>query len=94
VAIVGEGGDYPVHLSDGMIRTGLTLHGIWHWNLADAPDMMKMISEVGDQLDIMITHRFPLSEIEDAWKLQLTGQCGKVILHPSHTTNNTGKDTR
>jgi L-iditol 2-dehydrogenase len=82
IAIVGEGGDYPVHLSDGMIRTGLTLHGIWHWNLADAPDMMKMISEVGDQLDIMITHRFPLSEIEDAWKLQLTGQCGKVILHP------------
>ncbi|MBI1336532.1 MAG: zinc-binding dehydrogenase [Phycisphaera sp.] len=82
IAIVGEGGDYPLPISDGMIRTGLTLHGIWHWNLADAPDMMNMISRVGDKLDTLITHHYPLDKIEDAWKLQLTGRCGKVILHP------------
>ena len=82
VGIVGEGGEYPVPISDGMIRTGLTLHGIWHWNLGDAPDMMRMIGRVGDKLDILITHRFPLDQIEEAWKLQLSGQCGKVILQP------------
>jgi threonine dehydrogenase-like Zn-dependent dehydrogenase len=82
VAIIGEGAEYPLHISDGMIRTGLTLHGIWHWNLGDAPDMMKMISRVGDKLDTMITHRFRLDQIEEAWKLQMTGQCGKVVLHP------------
>jgi threonine dehydrogenase-like Zn-dependent dehydrogenase len=82
VAIIGEGGDYPLPISDGMIRTGLTLHGIWHWNLANAPEMMRMIDGVGEKLDTMITHHFPLDEIEDAWKLQLTGQCGKVVLHP------------
>ena len=62
------------------IRNGLTLHGIWHWNLGDADDMMRMISRVGEKLDSMITHRFPLAQIEDAWKLQMTGQCGKVVL--------------
>ncbi len=82
VAIVGEGGEYPLPISDGMIRTGLTLHGIWHWNLGDAPDMMRMIGRTGDKLDTMITHRFALDEIEDAWKLQMTGQCGKVIIKP------------
>ena len=82
VAIVGEGGEYPLPISDGMIRTGLTLHGIWHWNLADAPDMMKMISRVGDKLDTMITHSFGLDKIEEAWKLQMTGQCGKVMIRP------------
>ena len=65
-----------------MIRTGLTLHGIWHWNLGDAPDMLNLISRVSDKLDIMITHRFPIDQIEDAWKLQMNGQCGKVVIHP------------
>ena len=63
-------------------RTGLTLHGIWHWNLADAPDMMRMIGRVGEKLDVAITHRFALDRIEEAWKLQMTGQCGKVIIKP------------
>ena len=44
--------------------------------------MLKMISEVGPSLDKMITHHFPLSEIEKAWQLQMTGECGKVIVHP------------
>jgi L-iditol 2-dehydrogenase len=83
VAIVGEGGDYPLSISDGMIRNGLALHGIWHWNLGAAPDMLQMIARVGDQLDIMITHRFPLGQIVDAWQLQMTGQCGKVIVSPT-----------
>jgi len=82
-AFVGESGDYTIQVSDGMIRNGLTLHGIWHWPLGDAPDMLKMISEVGDKLDTVITHHFPMTKIEDAWKLQMTGQCGKVIVHPN-----------
>ncbi len=82
VAIVGEGGEYPLHISDGLIRTGLQLHGIWHWNLADAPDMMRMIGRVGGKLDTVITHHFPLDQIEKAWQLQMTGQCGKVIINP------------
>ena len=66
-----------------MIRPGLTLQGIWRSNLGNAPEMMQMISSVGEKLDTMITHRFPLVQIVDAWKLQLTGQCGKVVLQPS-----------
>ena len=58
-AFVGESGGYTIEVSDGMIRNGLHLHGIWHWSLADAPDMLKMISEVGDSLDKLITHHFP-----------------------------------
>ncbi len=81
-AFVGESGGYTIEVSDGMIRNGLHLHGIWHWSLADAPDMLKMISEVGASLDKLITHHFPLSQIEDAWRLQMSGTCGKVMVHP------------
>ena len=65
-----------------MIRKGLQLIGSWHFNMADSPRMMKMISEVGDQLDKLITHRFAIDDIQKAWETQLSGQCGKVILQP------------
>jgi L-iditol 2-dehydrogenase len=82
LAFIGESGDFPIAISDQMIRKGLNLHGIWHWNLHEADAMLKMISEVGPSLDLMITHRFPFSEIEKAWELQITGASGKVIIHP------------
>lgn len=88
VAFVGEcGDDTPIQISNDMIRKGLTLVGSWHFNLADSPRMMAMIGEVGGQLDKLITHRFPLGDIQTAWETQLSGQCGKVILQPWEGAN-------
>ena len=67
VAFVGEcSADTPVQISNDMIRKGLRLIGSWHFNMADSPRMMAMISEVGEQLDKLITHRFPLADIQTA----------------------------
>ena len=83
VAFVGEcSDDTPLRISPDMIRKGLTLYGSWHFNLADTPRMMNMISDIGDQLDKLITHRFPLTDIQRAWETQLSGLCGKAILQP------------
>ena len=82
VSFVGEGGALEIYISRDMIRKGLRLLGSWHWNLADTPLMMKLIHEAGDRLDTQITHTFPMSRVTDAWELQLTGNCGKVLLDP------------
>ncbi len=82
IAFVAEAGDFTVHISDDLLRKGLLVHGIWHWNLADAPLMMQVIRHSKHLLDRMITHRFPLNRVQEAWELQLTGNCGKVILYP------------
>jgi L-iditol 2-dehydrogenase len=82
VAFVGEGAELAVHVSGDTIRKGLTMHGCWHYNLADAPRIMQMIRQCGDLLDRQITHTFPLKKVQEAWELQLTGECGKVILKP------------
>ncbi|MCY3575621.1 MAG: zinc-binding dehydrogenase [Chloroflexi bacterium] len=83
VAFVGEcGDDTPLRISDDMIRKGLRLLGSWHYNLADAPRLLRMIGDVGAQLDKLITHRFGIMDIQSAWETQLSGQCGKVILRP------------
>ena len=83
VAFVGEcGDDTPLRISQDMIRKGLTLIGSWHFNMADTPRMMRMIGEVGEQLDKLITHRFSIDDIQTAWETQLSGLCGKVLLQP------------
>ncbi|MBT4823401.1 MAG: zinc-binding dehydrogenase, partial [Lentisphaerae bacterium] len=82
VAFVAESGDLNVHISNDMIRKGITLHGIWHWNLADTPLMWDTVRRAAPLLDKQITHTFPMSRVKEAWDLQLTGECGKIILHP------------
>jgi L-iditol 2-dehydrogenase len=85
VAFVGESGNMTVGVSDDLIRKGLTLHGAWHWNLQDSAVLMETIRRSEPLIDKLITHSFPLSRVEDAFKLQLTGKCGKVLLHPHET---------
>lgn len=82
VAFVGEGGELGVHVSNDLLRKGLTCHGCWHYNLADAPRIMQVIKQSGHRLDKLITHTFPMRQVQKAWELQLTGDCGKIILYP------------
>lgn len=83
VAFVGECGDAtPLYISQDMIRKGLTLAGTWHYNLGLGRRIMQQIRHVGPQLDKLITHRFDIDDIQQAWELQLTGQSGKVLIAP------------
>ncbi|MEJ5251241.1 MAG: zinc-binding dehydrogenase [Chthonomonadetes bacterium] len=82
IAFVAEAGQFTLHISNDLLRKGLVVHGIWHWNLADTPRMLQVIRSCGNLLDRMITHRFPLTRVQEAWELQMTGNCGKVILYP------------
>lgn len=82
VAFVGEAGELTVNVSQDLIRKGLTLHGQWHYNLALASRMLRMIRAVGSQLDRQISHRYPMSQVQRAFELQAIGQCGKIVLDP------------
>jgi L-iditol 2-dehydrogenase len=82
VAMVGYGGSVDLNVAKDLLQKGLTVVGAWHYRLGEAPRVMKMIRDVTDELDQLVTHRFPLSRIQDAWELQCSGQCGKVLLYP------------
>lgn len=83
IVFVGESyDDTPIRVSPDMIRKGLTLMGSWHYSLKDTPRMMRMIGELESELNKLISHTFPMEQIQDAWELQASGQCAKVILHP------------
>jgi L-iditol 2-dehydrogenase len=82
VAFVGEAGNLTIHVSNDLIRKGLTLYGQWHYNRADTPRIMDVIRGCREKLDRVITHRFPMSRVQEAFDLQLSGNCGKLLLHP------------
>ena len=82
VAIVGGSGEITLNGWSDFISRGLTLQGAWHYNLADTPRIMEVIAGSGPRLDKMITHTFPMRRAQEAFELQVSGQCGKVILHP------------
>lgn len=82
VAFVGQAGELTIHVSRDMISKGLRLHGAWHYNLADTPRLMQVIRASGALLERLITHTFPMSRTQEAFELQMTGNCGKVILDP------------
>ena len=83
IAFVGESNaDTPLRISPDMIRKGLTLIGTWHYNMADTIKMMDMIAAIGPELDKLISHAFPIDQIQQAWETQLSGQSAKVILKP------------
>ena len=82
VSFIGEGSEFPLAVSRDMIRKGLVLRGVWHYNLGDYPKLIKVIERSADQVDKLITHTFPMSQVQQAWELQSTFECGKVVLHP------------
>ena len=83
VAFVGECADETaIRVSRDMIRKGIRLIGSWHYNRADFLRLMATIRAVPEQLERLISHRFPLEKVAEAWALQTTGECGKVILKP------------
>ena len=82
VAFLGESKGFNIMVSDDMIRKGLTILGSWHWNLNDTTQIMNTISNNKSLISKLITHKFPMTQAEDAFKLQVIGNFGKVLLHP------------
>lgn len=81
IGFVGNSyGDTPVRVSPDLIFSGITLFGSWQFNVSSASRLLDFISHHRSLVRKLVTHRFPLMQIEDAWELQVGGQCGKVLI--------------
>jgi threonine dehydrogenase-like Zn-dependent dehydrogenase len=82
MAFIGECRDaLPLVGSDDMLRKGIALHGIWHYNLALFPKVMQVIQRSPVVKDL-ISHTFPMSQVQRALEVSATHECGKIVLHP------------
>ena len=82
ISLIGEcGNDLAIQASNDFIRKGISLMGQWHYNLNGAHKLMQIIrdSPVAEQL---ITHVFPINEIQQALATCASQECGKVMILP------------
>jgi L-iditol 2-dehydrogenase len=51
----------------------------------DRPGIIRMLrnTEVQQMWDVVVTHEFPMSEVEEALKISATQQCGKILIYPA-----------
>ena len=82
VAFIGESQALTLDVSNDLLRKGLKLHGIWHWNINNYHQMIDTIRASKQKIRKLITHTFSLENVEEAFRVQLTANCGKVILRP------------
>jgi L-iditol 2-dehydrogenase len=69
-----------------LVPLGLDIHGCWHWNhLTRGPAMWETIRKAGHLLDTMITNVMDLADVSAAMDIQDTGSCGKILLLPHGT---------
>lgn len=82
VAFIGESQEaMPLRISPDMLRKGISLHGVWHYNLALFPKVMHVIQHSGVVQDL-ISHTFPMSRVQEAFEVSASHECAKIILHP------------
>ena len=82
IAFVGESNDLNINISNDLIRNGLNLVGIWHYNYNLISEIMDVAIRSKNKINKLITHRFNLEDTKEAFLLQLTRNCGKVIINP------------
>lgn len=82
IAFVADAGEVALEVGPDLVQGGTTVVGSWHYPERLIPAMRTMIGDVGDPIDTLVTHEYPLSAIQTAFERQLTGDCGKVVLRP------------
>jgi L-iditol 2-dehydrogenase len=82
VAFIGEcHTETPVVISRDLIRKGIHLFGSWHYNLNDFPKLMHVVRH-SPIIDKLVTHVFPMSEIQAAFEVAAAQQSAKILLKP------------
>ena len=80
VVFVGEGGTVTFSPSPLLIHKQLTLYGSWVCSLPQMEDLTELLVRWKLHPEVMVTHRFPLSQAREAYELFDTGKTGKVAI--------------
>lgn len=70
----------PVGLGH-FIWNGQQLFGAWHYNLSDYFKLLEVIKR-SDLLDLLVSHVFPMSKIQEAFETLAGQETAKVLLKP------------
>lgn len=79
-ALVGEGGQLSVDVSEVLIHRQLTVHGSWVTSTVRMGELLENLARWGLHPETVVTHRFPLAQAAEAYSVADSGVGGKVGL--------------
>lgn len=80
IAMVGEGGTVEFNPSPDIIHEQKTIYGSWVTSIWLMEELVERIVRWGIHPEELVTHRFTLDKVSDAYKLMNEGKCGKVAV--------------
>jgi hypothetical protein len=80
---IGEGNDVTFNPSPDIMHGQKSIYGSWVTSLWRMEELVEHLVRWGIHPDKLITHRFQLKDVSEAYALMASGRCGKVaIVYP------------
>jgi len=80
IVFLGEGGTVVFNPSPDIIHNQKTIYGSWVTNIWRMEELVERLVRWNIHPEDLITHRFPLEQVGEAYKLMASGKCGKVAV--------------
>ncbi len=80
VAMVGEGGRLDVDVSQVLIHRNLTVLGSWVTSRWRTAELLERLVRWDLHPEVLVTHRFPLEQVAEAYQVADSGVAGKVAV--------------
>jgi threonine dehydrogenase-like Zn-dependent dehydrogenase len=80
ICFIGEGGTVAFNPSEDIIHDQKTIYGSWVTSIWRMEEVVERIVRWGIHPEDLITHRFELNDVADAYTLMASGKCGKVAV--------------
>jgi threonine dehydrogenase-like Zn-dependent dehydrogenase len=80
IVFIGEGGTVEFQPSPDIIHDQKTIYGSWVTNIWRMEELVERLVRWGIHPEELITHRFPLDKVGEAYSLMASGKCGKVAI--------------
>jgi len=80
IVFIGEGGTVSFQPSPDIIHDQKTIYGSWVTNIWRMEELVERLVRWNIHPADLITHRFPLEKVAEAYALMASGKCGKVAV--------------
>jgi threonine dehydrogenase-like Zn-dependent dehydrogenase len=80
IVFLGEGGTCEFQPSPDIIHDQKTIYGSWVTNIWRMEELVERLVRWNIHPEKLITHRFGLDKVSDAYALMASGKCGKVAV--------------
>jgi len=80
IVFLGEGGTVAFKPSEDIIHDQKTIYGSWVTSIWRMEELVERLVRWKIHPEDLITHRFPLEKVSEAYRLMASGKCGKVAV--------------